>query len=100
MHGGGITEAAAHFGGRFEDWLDLSTGINPCPVELPDVPQRAWHRLPDKLTVDAARAAAAVYYGTNGIQPLPVPGTQSVIQLLPRLVPAGRRVAVFGPTYG
>lgn len=100
MHGGGITEAAARFGGRFEDWLDLSTGINPCPVELPDIPRQAWHRLPDKLTVDAARAAAASYYRTGGIQPLPVPGTQSVIQLLPRLVPAGRRVAVFGPTYG
>lgn len=100
VHGGGITEAAARFGGRFEDWLDLSTGINPRPVELPPVPQQAWHRLPDKLTIDSARAAAASYYRTNGVQPLPVPGTQSVIQLLPRLVPAGRRVAVFGPTYG
>ncbi|RDL51366.1 Histidinol-phosphate aminotransferase [Ensifer sp. M14] len=100
VHGGGITEAAARFGGRFEDWLDLSTGINPHPVELPDVPQQAWHRLPDKLTIDGARAAAASYYRTNGIQPLPVPGTQSVIQLLPRLAPAGRRIAVFGPTYG
>ncbi|WP_457583465.1 threonine-phosphate decarboxylase CobD [Ensifer canadensis] len=100
VHGGGITEAAARFGGRFEDWLDLSTGINPRPVELPPVPQQAWHRLPDKQTIDAARAAAASYYGTNGIQPLPVPGTQSVIQLLPRLVAAGRRAAVFGPTYG
>ncbi|MGF6176867.1 threonine-phosphate decarboxylase CobD [Ensifer sp. 4252] len=99
-HGGGVTEAVARFGGRFEDWLDLSTGINPRPVELPPVPQQAWHRLPDKLTIDDARAAAAGYYRTNGIQPLPVPGTQSVIQLLPRLVPAGRRVAVFGPTYG
>lgn len=100
VHGGGITEAAARFGGRFEDWLDLSTGINPRPVELPPVPQQAWHRLPDKLTIDSARAAAASYYRTNGIQPLPVPGTQSVIQLLPRLVPTGRRVAIFGPTYG
>lgn len=100
VHGGGITEAAARFGGRFEDWLDLSTGINPRPVPLPDVPQRAWHRLPDTLTIDRARAAAANYYRTGGVRPLPVPGTQSVIQLLPRLVPAGRRVAVFGPTYG
>ncbi len=100
VHGGGITEATARFGGRFEEWLDLSTGINPRPATLPDVPQQAWHRLPDRLTVDRAREAAASHYATNGVQPLPVPGTQSVIQLLPRLVEAGRRVAVFGPTYG
>ena len=32
---------------------------------------------------------------------MPVPGTQSVIQLLPRLVAMpGRRVAIFAPTYG
>ena len=29
VHGGGITEAAAAFGGRPEDWLDLSTGSIP-----------------------------------------------------------------------
>ncbi|MBZ7922027.1 threonine-phosphate decarboxylase CobD [Ensifer adhaerens] len=106
VHGGGITEAAAHFGGGLEDWLDLSTGINPCPVALPDVPERAWHRLPDRQTVDNARLAAREYYRTDGVLPLPVPGTQSVIQLLPRLMneygktPAHGRVAIFGPTYG
>lgn len=120
VHGGGITEAAARFGGRLEDWLDLSTGINPCPVAVPQVPERAWHRLPDRQTVDDARQAAARYYRTNGVLPLPVPGTQSVIQLLPRLMQfqqtyeavlrpglhgsvkpsANRRVAIFGPTYG
>lgn len=36
-HGGGISEAAARFGGRPEDWLDLSTGINPCPAALPEI---------------------------------------------------------------
>ncbi len=106
IHGGGITEAAARFGGRLEDWLDLSTGINPCPVALPEVPERVWHRLPDRQTVDDARLAAAKYYRTEGVQPLPVPGTQSVIQLLPRLLhenaktPGNTRVAIFGPTYG
>ncbi|NKK98787.1 threonine-phosphate decarboxylase [Rhizobium leguminosarum bv. viciae] len=106
-HGGGITAAAAAFGGRQEDWLDLSTGINPCPVALPDIPARAWHRLPDRHLFDEARRAARDYYGSGEILPLPVPGTQSVIQLLPRLVdPSGRiavtdnRVAVISPTYG
>jgi cobalamin biosynthetic protein CobC len=102
IHGGGITQAAAQFGGRPEDWLDLSTGINPRSAPLPAIPESAWHRLPDQHLVDAARKAAALYYGSgnNLPLPLPVPGTQSVIQLLPRLAVPGRRVAIFGPTYG
>ncbi|RWX16695.1 threonine-phosphate decarboxylase [Rhizobium hidalgonense] len=107
VHGGGITAAAAAFGGRPEDWLDLSTGINPCPVALPDIPARAWHRLPDGHLVDAARFAARDYYRSGEILPLPVPGTQSVIQLLPRLLRqdgqapmADDRIAVVSPTYG
>ncbi|WP_438747806.1 threonine-phosphate decarboxylase CobD [Pararhizobium sp. O133] len=100
VHGGGVTEAAALFGGNPTDWLDLSTGINPNPVALPDIPISAWHRLPDRHLVDAARQAAARYYRCNSGQPVPVPGTQSVIQLLPRLVPSGRRIAIFAPTYG
>ena len=98
-HGGGIAAAAARFGGRPEDWLDLSTGINPNPVAVPAVDIAAWHRLPDRHRQDETRTAAARYYSTQA-RPLPVPGTQSVIQLLPRLVAAGRRAAVFSPTYG
>lgn len=100
VHGGGIAAAAARYGGRPEDWLDLSTGINPNPVSLPDVDVAAWHRLPDRHRFDAARAAARDYYGTPKALPLPVPGTQSVIQLLPRFVSPGRRAAVLSPTYG
>lgn len=99
-HGGGIAAAAARFGGNPEDWLDLSTGINPNPVTVPEVDAAAWHRLPDRHRQDAARVAAARYYRTPNVLPLPVPGTQSVIQLLPRLAPAGRRAAVLSPTYG
>lgn len=99
-HGGGIAAAAARFGGRPEDWLDLSTGINPNPAALPEIDAAAWHRLPDRHRQDETRAAAARYYGMPQALPLPVPGTQSVIQLLPRLVPVGRRAAVLSPTYG
>ena len=100
QHGGGLAAAASLYGGRIEDWLDLSTGINPCPPELPDIPMRAWHRLPDQERETAARAAARGYYRSGARLPLPVPGTQSVIQLLPRLVAPGSRVAVLTPTYG
>ncbi|MET4687207.1 histidinol-phosphate/aromatic aminotransferase/cobyric acid decarboxylase-like protein [Sinorhizobium fredii] len=58
-HGGGITEAAARFGGAPDDWLDLSTGINPCPVALPKIDARVWHRLPDRhLEETGARGGA------------------------------------------
>lgn len=100
VHGGGVTAAARLYGGRPEDWLDLSTGINPNPVVLPDIPVAAWHRLPDQYLVEQAREAARHYYRSGYISPLPVPGTQSVIQLLPRLVEPGRRVAILAPTYG
>ncbi|MBB3590396.1 cobalamin biosynthetic protein CobC [Rhizobium sp. BK529] len=100
IHGGGITAAAATFGGRVEDWLDLSTGINPNPVSLPEIPTRVWQRLPDRHLVETARYAARDHYRSGAILPLPVPGTQSVIQLLPRLPQPGRRVAILSPTYG
>jgi cobalamin biosynthesis protein CobC len=99
VHGGGITAVAAEFGGRPEDWLDLSTGINPCPVKLPEIPQSAWHRLPDRHLLNSTVEAARDYYRSGPLSPLPVPGTQSVIQLLPRLVVPGSRVAVVSPTY-
>ncbi|MDK1388270.1 threonine-phosphate decarboxylase CobD [Sinorhizobium sp. 8-89] len=100
LHGGGITEAAARFGGTPGDWLDLSTGINPCPVSLPEIDPHIWHRLPDRYVEEAARLAASRYYRTGDIMPLPVPGTQAAIQLLPRLVGTSKRAAVFAPTYG
>ncbi len=100
VHGGGITAAAAEFGGRPEDWLDLSTGINPCPVSLPVIPPAVWHRLPDRHLVQSAVEAARDYYRSGLLSPLPVPGTQSVIQLLPRLLERESRVAIVSPTYG
>ena len=100
VHGGGVTAAAELYGGRFEDWLDLSTGINPNPVPVPALGEVVWHRLPDQRLVDAARTAASRHYRSGDCLPLPVPGTQSVIQLLPRLVASGRRIAILSPTYG
>jgi cobalamin biosynthetic protein CobC len=100
QHGGGLAAAAAIYGGEPKDWLDLSTGINPCPPPLPAIPDRSWHRLPDRELEHAARRAARGFYRSNDRLPLPVPGTQSAIQLLPRLVDPSRRVAIFSPTYG
>ena len=163
FHGGGLAGAMAAYGGRAEDWLDLSTGINPEMAELPDIPVRAWNRLPDRDLEMAVREAAWDWYvgasqtppsvlpdispsrgeigrspascleqpshsepsalrkgdavlhrisplegemsgrtegGTHEHLPLAVPGTQALIQLLPKRVPVGRPVAILSPTYG
>jgi cobalamin biosynthetic protein CobC len=47
-HGGGLDAAAAAFGGAREDWLDLSTGINPVPYPVGHLTQDAWTALPDQ----------------------------------------------------
>lgn len=93
-HGGNLREAAKHFGRPLEEWLDLSTGINPWPYPVPSLAANAWHRLPE----DNPRlvAAARDYYGAPGM--LPVAGTQAAIQALPRLRPKAR-VAVSAPSY-
>ena len=170
VHGGGLSAACARYGGGPADWLDLSTGINPNMVALPEIPAAVWNRLPDKALEQAAREAAWDWYvpadgsplsvlpdispskgeigqsqaprtqaeiedvanlgwlgaagephiisplegemsgGTEGGEatkdnaseglPLPVPGTQSFIQILPKLVHADRPVAILSPTYG
>jgi len=99
-HGGAIAVAAARYGGDPADWLDLSTGINPCPPVLPAIETNAWHRLPDRSLVENACEAARVFYRSGAIMPLAVPGTQAAIQLLPRFVTRGKRAAVVWPTYG
>ena len=106
FHGGGLSAAMAAYGGRAEDWLDLSTGINPEMAELPEIPVRTWNRLPDRDLEFSVREAAGDWYAgrTEGARskclPLAVPGTQALIQLLPKRVPVGRPVAILSPTYG
>lgn len=80
-------------------WLDLSTGINPHPYPVDDLPATAWNRLPGADLTDAATRAAAAAFGARPDQVLACPGTSAAIQALPRLL-ARSRVAVVGPTYG
>lgn len=99
-HGGDLDRAEAVHGRPADGWLDLSTGINPWPYPVPDVAADAWARLPAKAALDDLLAAARRAYGVDpaaGV--IAAPGTQALIQLVPRLVPAGE-VRVVGPTYG
>lgn len=91
-HGGALREAARLYGR--DDWIDLSTGINPHGYPAPALPPDAWHRLPEPDP--ALGAAACAYYGAKAL--LPVAGTQAAIQALPRLR-APSRVTVSAPSY-
>ena len=91
-HGGNLRAAARRYGR--DDWIDLSTGINPWGYPVPPLAADAWHRLPEP---DPALVEAACrYYGASPL--LPVAGTQAAIQALPRLRPPSR-VTVSAPSY-
>jgi len=93
-HGGNLREAARIHGRPLDQWIDLSTGINPHWYTAPATTANAWHRLPE--TDPALVAAACAYYGAPAM--LPVAGTQAAIQALPRLR-APCRVVVAAPSY-
>lgn len=93
-HGGRIHAAAQRYNIPENDWLDLSTGINPNGWPVPTVPQEIWKRLPQDD--DELHAAAQSYYATSLL--LAVAGSQAAIQALPRLR-APCRMTVIEPSY-
>ena len=88
-----LRAAAARWGIPLADWVDLSTGIAPWSYAA-HITAAAWQRLPEDD--DGLDAAAARYYGHPA--PLPLPGSQAAIQLLPRLI-SPARVALAAPAY-
>ena len=96
-HGGNLDVARARFGGRLEEWIDLSTGINRRPYPVPELMPRHWNALPSRSDIDLLHAAARQAYGTTA-SVLAVAGAQAGIQLLPRLAPPGR-ARILAPTY-
>ena len=101
VHGGDLVAAEARWGRPAAGWLDLSTGINPWPYPLPDMAPAVWHRLPGAGEERALRAAAArCWHVPRDRAVVAAPGSQPLIQAVPRLLPPGRRAAVVGPTYG
>ncbi|WP_404655667.1 threonine-phosphate decarboxylase CobD [Bradyrhizobium sp. USDA 336] len=96
-HGGNLDLAQQRFGGRAEDWIDLSTGINRLPYPVSEVSARAWSALPSRAEIEALHQAAGHAYRT-GAPIVALGGAQAAIQLLPQLVPPGR-ARIFAPTY-
>jgi len=96
-HGGNLDLACARFGGRVEEWIDLSTGINRQAYPVGDLPQRVWTALPSRAEIEALHEAARQAYGTSGPL-LAVAGAQAAIQMLPHLASPGR-ARIIAPTY-
>lgn len=93
-HGGRLRLAAAQYDIPLNDWLDLSTGLNPNGWPVPSIPAECWQRLPEDD--DALLPAARRYYQNDSL--LAVAGSQAAIQTLP-LLRARSRVGVLHPAY-
>jgi cobalamin biosynthesis protein CobC len=96
-HGGNLDLAIRRFGGRAEDWIDLSTGINRRAYPLGELTPRDSCALPSRAEIESLHHAAQQAYATTA-PVLALAGAQAAIQLLPRLGQGGR-VRILGPTY-
>ena len=98
-HGGDPQLLERRFGRPKQGWLDLSTGINPQPYVPKTLSSENWGSLPNALSLSKLKHAAAICYGVNSPDLITAaPGTQSLIQWLPRMRPPGS-VSVISPTY-
>ncbi len=98
-HGGTLVALRAAYLDAQTPWLDLSTGINPVPYPVPSLPPGCLERLPEPTDARALEAAAAAAYGVaDPARVVAAPGTELLIDLLPRLFPS-TAVHVVGPTY-
>lgn len=93
-HGGKLRAAASRYSIPLEEWVDLSTGINPNGWPVPTIPSDVWMRLPEEN--DGLVEAARDYYSAEHL--LPVAGSQAAIQALPTLRTRSH-VAVLTPAY-
>ncbi len=98
-HGGNLAAARLLFPGAPEPWIDLSTGINPTPYPMRGLSPEVWQRLPEPGHLrELETVAAARYRAPQHAVVVAAPGTQAIIQLLPRLHRA-RTVGILGFTY-
>ena len=81
-HGGGLAAARAQFGDG--PWLDLSTGINPCPWRHAGAVAAAvdWQALPDERALRGLEQAAAAHFGCAAAHVCAVPGTEIGLRLV------------------
>lgn len=86
IHGGRLEDARRRFGGRREDWLDLSTGINPVAWVAPDFTEVDWSRLPDPRALYHLERTAAAFFGTDPAFCMAVPGSEAGLRGVVRML--------------
>jgi len=84
FHGGDLHSASKVFSRPADDWLDLSTGINPHSYPTPTIAAEVWQRLP--YLQPGLMDAAASYYGPHPC--LASSGSQPIIEILPQVLRA------------
>lgn len=98
-HGGGLDAAVAQFGGARENWLDLSTGINPSPYPAGPISLQSMTALPDQGAYQNLIEAARQFWSIpREAKVLPAAGASALIAALPGLI-RGQKVAIAQPTY-
>ena len=94
-HGGELYRASKAYAIPLNEWLDLSTGINPNAWPIPkELPETLWSQLPQQG--DGLIAAAQTYYQCESL--IAVAGSQAAIQILPTLREPSR-VGILSPAY-
>jgi cobalamin biosynthetic protein CobC len=99
VHGGDLEAARRLFPDAPEPFLDLSTGINPSPYPIPNLPLEAFARLPEPAALRQLAVVAAARYGApSADHVVAAPGTQILLPLVCGLVVPGG-AAILTPTY-
>ena len=65
LHGGALDRMRKAFPAAPEPWIDLSTGINPWPYPVGDIPHQAFEHLPTQAAHLACRDAMAETIGAR-----------------------------------
>lgn len=99
-HGGGLDAAITRYGGSRDTWIDLSTGINPVPYPVGELPRDVWTALPDAGAMEALLTAARSFWSVpEGADIVAAPGASALIARLPTLTPINGAAFIPGPTY-
>lgn len=96
-HGGNLKEAIKVYGGERSEWIDISTGISPFTVPIPELNLEDWQRLPEPSSLSELAYIAQRYYGADQ-NCVVTSGSQFVINHLPDLLEGD--VGIVEPTYG
>lgn len=99
LHGGQLQQAKSQFPHVLQNWIDLSTGINPYAYPFSRISIEYAAQLPSINDEWRLRELAALRYGVKEVNLIAAaPGTQILISLLPYIFEA-KQVCILCPTY-